>query len=277
MRNFKLEIKMIIVISAMLAVSFSLMSAAEESKGDAASESKQFRRAISEYQAAIKKNGETEALLAKLARAYDAAAWYGQSVQVWEKILDKYPDGKCHDEAAKRAAAARRWIGVNFYNLGEDASKTVRQLELAVKLDPDLKDGYFWLGRVLLEQGDTEGAVKAFEKLKALDPKDKTSIWLLKEARGMKDNGAEAYILYRDGFFLYEKGKLDEAAAKYSEAVNKNPSFANAWLWLARIRFEQGRFADAIPFWRKVLELQPDNKRAEWFLKLSKKSAQNSK
>lgn len=268
------------------AVFFALMSVialsaarsfAGEAQGDKFFEEKKYRKAIQEYEQAVESGGETEALLAKLAKSYDALNWYGQSVQYWEKYVAKYPNGKDFELAKKKAALARRWLALNFYNLGESIDTVIRQLELAIKLDPTLYDAYYWLGRVCLEDGRFEKAVATLEKLVSLYPDDKRANWLLKEARGMLQFGGKAYAAYSQGYGLYKKGEFDAAIKKYEEAVAENPKFANAFIWIARIYFEGEQFDKAVPYWKKALELQPGNKRAEWFLKLSQRKAKEKK
>ncbi|HOC90806.1 MAG TPA: tetratricopeptide repeat protein [bacterium] len=267
MKNRLSAAAVLIVAAAMLFAA--ARAGADEAAGDALMQKKEYKKAAAEYKKVIESKGEKEALVVKLAEAYEAAKWHGMSVQVWERYIELFPNGKVIDRAKKRAAAARRWMGVNFYNLGEDMDKVIHQLKLAVELDPSLLEAYYWLGRVYVEEGMLDEAVSILEKLASMDPKDKKAAWLLKEAKGMKDVGGNAYVAYREGFNLYEKGMLNEALTKYSKAAELNPDFAAAHVWIARILLETEQYSLSEKSWKRVLELEPDNKRAEWFMKLA--------
>jgi tetratricopeptide (TPR) repeat protein len=274
MKNRLSAVAILIVAAAMMFAA--ARAGADEAAGDALMQKKEYKKAATEYKKTIEAKGEKEALVVKLAEAYDAAKWHGMSVQAWERYIKLFPNGKDSDRAKKRAAAERRWMGVNFYNLGEGMDKVIHQLKLAVELDPSLLEAYYWLGRVYVEEGMLDEAVSILEKLTAMDPKDKKAAWLLKEAKGMKDVGGAAYVSYREGFNLYEKGMLNEALAKYSKAVELNPGFAAAHVWIARILLETEQYSLSEKSWKRVLELEPDNKRAEWFMKLASGKAKET-
>ena len=55
---------------------------------------------------------------------------------------------------------------------------------------------------------------------------------------------------------LYKIGRLDDAFDCFREAVNNNPSYANAWYNMAAIRNEQGRMGnEAVGYLRKATKL----------------------
>jgi tetratricopeptide (TPR) repeat protein len=69
---------------------------------------------------------------------------------------------------------------------------------------------------------------------------------------------------------------LNEALAKYSKAAELNPGFAAAHVWIARILLETEQYSLSEKSWKRVLELEPDNKRAEWFMKLASGKAKET-
>ncbi|HOO56032.1 MAG TPA: tetratricopeptide repeat protein [bacterium] len=250
---------------------------ADESDGDKYMELSQYRKAVGEYKKAIEKNGETAELLLKIAGAYDSEKWYGRSVQYWERYIQNYPDGPKAEYARKKAAENRRWLGINFYNLGEGMDKVIHQLKIAIRHDPGLLEAYYWLGRIYIEDGKFDEAVEILEELVTRDGGNPKAKWLLKEANGMKEIGGEAYVAYREGYKLYEEGKYNEAIKKYESAIDNNPKFVKAYMWIARIEQEQELFEQSAKTWEKVLDLDPGNKRAEWFLRLSKSKIKEGK
>ena len=65
--------------------------------------------------------------------------------------------------------------------------------------------------------------------------------------------------LYDDAVDLFGDGKLDEAIAKYREAIGMDPSYVDAWHGLAMAYNDAGRHDDAIEAGKKLCELTPDD------------------
>jgi tetratricopeptide (TPR) repeat protein len=65
--------------------------------------------------------------------------------------------------------------------------------------------------------------------------------------------------LYDAAIDLFGDGKLEEAIAKYREALAIDPGFVDAWHGLAMAYNELGRHAEAIEAGKKLCELSPDD------------------
>src|SRR2546426_1456580 len=65
--------------------------------------------------------------------------------------------------------------------------------------------------------------------------------------------------LYDEAIDLFGDGKLDEAIARYREALALDAGFVDAWHGLAMAYNEAGRHADAIEAGEKLCELAPDD------------------
>ena len=68
--------------------------------------------------------------------------------------------------------------------------------------------------------------------------------------------------LYDAGVDLVADGKLDEAVAKYREAIALDESFADGWQALALAYNELGRHDDAIGAAERLVALTPDDELA---------------
>jgi len=75
-----------------------------------------------------------------------------------------------------------------------------------------------------------------------------------------------AQVMFDQGYNLYQAGRKEEAIQFFVEAVITKPNFTKAWFWLARTYQEEGMIDEAIWAWRKVVELEPDNAQAKYFL-----------
>jgi Flp pilus assembly protein TadD/tRNA A-37 threonylcarbamoyl transferase component Bud32 len=65
--------------------------------------------------------------------------------------------------------------------------------------------------------------------------------------------------LAKEGWQLWNAGQLDEAAAKFSEAVKLAPNDANAWNGLGWAKFNSGKSQEAEKAFQKVIELEPNH------------------
>jgi len=70
---------------------------------------------------------------------------------------------------------------------------------------------------------------------------------------------AEAHQLYDEGDKLKDEGKLEEAAAKYKEALAIDSSYALPHSALAVVLQKLGRHEEAIQHARRVCELEPND------------------
>ncbi len=135
-----------------------------------------------------------------------------------------------------RAAIAR------YYWEGE----TAKDLETAVRLEPDNPDYWYSLGRYQqynLEQSDAAGALKSYQKAIELDPVA-TEAWLdlatayeldgkTDKARAAYDEAEKSYpaspdVSWRYGNFLLREGNQVQAYAELSRAIETDPSRAAA-------------------------------------------------
>jgi len=82
------------------------------------------------------------------------------------------------------------------------------------------------------------------------------------------DVPAEGYaqVMFDQGYNLYQEGRKEEAIQFFVEAVTTKPNFTKAWFWLARTYQEEAMIDEAIWAWKKVVQLEPDNTQAKYFL-----------
>lgn len=70
---------------------------------------------------------------------------------------------------------------------------------------------------------------------------------------------ADAVKLYDEADKLKDEGKLDEAAAKFNEALQADPRYALAHSALAVVLQRLGKHDEAITHAQKACELEPDD------------------
>lgn len=86
-----------------------------------------------------------------------------------------------------------------------------------------------------------------------------------------KDEDLEELVTerYFEGAYnYYQEGFYDMAIRFYNIVLERNPKHTKALYWLARLYQELGLYQDALSTWRRLAEVQPDNKVAQYFIKV---------
>ena len=154
---------------------------------------------------------------------------------------------------------------IGLYESG-DVSGAFERFEAAAEAAPDFIDAAVWAGRTALELDLPELAVRHWERVVEARPDDQGATWFLGLARTQLRWGTAAGRAYYDGLAAYEVGDLETAVESFVAATQANPEFVGAWVWAARSLQEDARPLASIPYWERVLELDPDDERARWYL-----------
>lgn len=83
-----------------------------------------------------------------------------------------------------------------------------------------------------------------------------------------------AIVGHELGYGAYARGDLDTALETYNRVTEWVPDDVASRVWVGRILIESGRPAQAVPFWNAVLELDPNDARAAYFLQLARDQAE---
>jgi len=81
-------------------------------------------------------------------------------------------------ESAEAAAA----LGYTQQRLGDDVDAG-RQVRRALRLDPDLHEARTYLGHLLYDRGDWEGALREFERVPPMEHWDPMAVWRIMELK----------------------------------------------------------------------------------------------
>jgi len=83
------------------------------------------------------------------------------------------------------------------------------------------------------------------------------SVLLCLSVAAFAQNNNDAKSLVKQGVALNDSGKYDQAIAKYNQAIQTDPEYANAYYELGYTLFTTGKEKEAIPYLEKVIELKP--------------------
>lgn len=199
------------------------------------------------------------------------------AVGYWERLVRQNPDDRAANYYLERsqerlaygvAASDAYQAGIAAYEAGE-VERAFTAFAEAFAANPAFAEAAVWAGRTALETGRPEVAVPYWERALELRPDDARAAWFLEVARAYQRWGVEAGRAYYQGQSAYDAGDLDGAAAAFEAAILSNPGMVDAWVWAARSHQEAGRPEQAARFWQGVLERDPEDERARWFLALA--------
>lgn len=194
--------------------------------------------------------------------------------QYFGRLAELYPDdqaaayyaGLSRDRVAYGVAASDRFqSGLQHYENG-NLEEALAEFRLALVENPAYVDAEVWAGRIQLELMRPGPAVGHWRNVVAARPDDAGAAWFLGYAQTQERWGVEAGELYYSGLAAYEAGDLAAAAAAFEAAAAANDAFVDAFVWAARSLQESDEPLQAIPYWERVLALEPGDDRAAWYL-----------
>jgi Flp pilus assembly protein TadD len=111
-------------------------------------------------------------LMLTMGRALYGEGLYGQARDVFARVAAARP------ESAECAAS----LGYTLHRLGDDVGSG-RQIRRALRLDPDLHEARIYLGHLLYDRGDWEGALREFERVPPAHHWDPLAVWRIIELK----------------------------------------------------------------------------------------------
>ncbi len=154
-------------------------------------------------------------------------------------------------------------------------------LRRAVKVRPNLPEGWSELGTVMAAQGKFSEALGFYERAVRLRPSDANYVCYKAQMLAKLNRRNEASQLYRQAIQmrrdfweahfslageLAADNKVDESIREYAEVLRINPRHAVARLNLAVMLVRQNRLDEAINQFETVLQIAPTNRIAQEYL-----------
>ena len=155
---------------------------------------------------------------------------------------------------------APAWVGLSsvhgsqgsngYVSVDEGYSKARKEVEKALKLNPNLADAYAQLGNIKSNHDwDWKGAEEVFRKGLELGPEN---------TKVISGAGTLKWIL----------GQYDEARKLADRIIKIDPVSIDGYFSLAYCTYYAGQFDKSIAASKKVLELSPQNRGAHWMISL---------
>ena len=127
----------------------------------------------------------------------------------------------------------------------------------ALEIDPNFIEGNYYL--VLMYQHTNWYYREAEQWKRYLELIERTDL----TSPQVKQNLAYAY--YRLGYNSYEKGDNEQSLIFFLNSIREYPDLIDSNYWAARVFYEADDLENSLFYWRRVLDLDPDFPRAQYF------------
>jgi tetratricopeptide (TPR) repeat protein len=84
-----------------------------------------------------------------------------------------------------------------------------------------------------------------------------------------EDSRKKASDLLTKGHTFYNEDNYSKAIELYTEALNANPNYDEAYYWIASAKYALKKYSEAIPYYDKAIELNPNNDEAYYYRALT--------
>lgn len=238
----------------------------------------EFQRARDYFQQALEITPDDAKVHEALGRFYLEQGDSRTAFDHWQKANNLVPnDTNRYFLSQSRDMVAYGQQAVKAFSLAyqayKDADLSVAyvQFDLAQQNAPGWLEAKRWFGRVALEVGQPQPALQAWQAVVASKQATNGDKYYLQLAQLGVKHGMGAARSYLAGIEAHGASKPEIARAHFAEATAAAPDFAQAWYWLGRMAFEAKDFAAAIQAYGRVVELEPGNAEAKYWLEQAKK------
>ena len=190
------------------------------------------RKAIEQFQAAVKKDPAYAAAYVSLADSYRALDFNSNAVPA-----DILPQSEV---AAKRALAiddqlaeAHALLGAGLGDYDWDWAGGEREFQTALQLNPNSPLAHFYYAHFLRQEGKIEESIREGRQAANLDPVS-----------------AQATFIFAQS--LYEGRRYDEAVSQLRKTLDLEPRFWPAHLYLGKTFAEKGQLQEAVEELKKA-------------------------
>ncbi len=97
----------------------------------------------------------------------------------------------------------------------------------------------------------------------------------VQESDNIEELVTERY--FEGAYNYYQEGQYDMAIKFYKIVLERNPAHKKALYWLARLYQELGLYREALATWQRLLEVQPEDKVARYFVKVCEEVVKQGK
>ncbi|MGI8747159.1 MAG: tetratricopeptide repeat protein [Deinococcus sp.] len=154
------------------------------------------------------------------------------------------------------------------YDAGNKAA-ALSGYQAATAAAPNFVEAWREQGRVALELGNVDAALAAYTAAVALPGATAADRYNQGLASEGSRYGLGAVRAFRAAYARYAAGDKAGAEAGFLAATGQSPQYQKAWSWLGRVRYEVRNYAGASEAYTQATTLDPNDKAAAYYLRLS--------
>ncbi|MGK7950232.1 MAG: tetratricopeptide repeat protein [Xenococcaceae cyanobacterium] len=142
-----------------------------------------------------------------------------------------------------------------IYEKRKEFDRASNHYQLVVQLEPDNSRALAKLARVMMHQGNIEGAVTTYQTAidQAISQKPKQPKWFYR------------WVYTELGEALEKNGQIEEAIAVYQKAIEIVPENCRIYPKLAKLIMRQGNIEGAVTAYQKAITQAQKPKQPKWF------------
>ncbi len=223
-----------------------------------------WREAFSLAEETIRREPQYLDAYSYLAYMYRKTSWWAKEVETWDLYLQRLEERGEEIDNRQISQTYLRLAYSYFYQKNFNLAR--ESLQKATEISPQWAEPYLLWARIEYEEGNMEEAEKLYSKASELDPSLKEAKYFAQLAEKAKIYGKSAYEAYVAGYQSFAAGNLERAEQYLREATRLNPEMKEAFYWLGRTLYDEGKLKEAQEAWEKVLEIDPFHSQARRFL-----------
>lgn len=205
------------------------------------------------------------------AQIYTEVGFWKKAEDSWLAYFKVAPDS---GNGADRAAAITQYnLGYAAYTRGSP-SQASTFFDNCLKLDAQNILCNTWAARTALEAGEYNKAQTYYARALQLSPNDKTLAYFNGLAKSAGTYGPAATRAFSQAYSELDAGRKPAALAKFQEAAQAAPNFAEAWREAGRLALELGNAQAALDAYKGVTALPNANAADRYNLGLAQEGQQ---
>jgi tetratricopeptide (TPR) repeat protein len=211
------------------------------------------------------------------ARTALEAGNYAQAQTLYARALTLKPGdrtltyfGNLAQNASRYGPAATRAFSRAYGDL--EAGRKPQALagfQEAAQTAPNFAEAWREAGRLALELGNAQAARAAYQGAVSLPGATASDRYNLALAQEGEQFGLKAVQAFRAAYANYTAGDKAAAEAGFQSVTGQNPTYAKAWAWLGRVRYEAKDYAGAAEAYARAVQLDANDKSSAYFLRLA--------
>jgi tetratricopeptide (TPR) repeat protein len=191
-----------------------------------------------------------------LGQVYSTVKWYSRAWDAWKRYLEL--GGARNAQTDRYIVEASSWLGNNSFDQ-RDYTSAIKYYDALLEADPASEQANQHLALSYIALGQPEEAQPYLERLTQTYPDNPDYANLYENTTRTLTYGIEAVAAFDEGLSLYQQGRKDEALSAFRRATQTNENFKDAFVYAGRVSLELDMFDEAVGYWQRALQLDPNN------------------